>query len=157
MQNSISSCWLLQDIMAVSQRVLLAQPLSGITFALKTSRYLGLVGFSLAAWCEGVKLLQEISLAIHRDMFSALIRCWTCATVWWHLIPWEFFLNRSYPGSEHSGNEMSQFVRKESDSVVGGPGWAPQMSSLLLRFHKPRGAGEPLLVPALCLKDEDRF
>lgn len=21
------------------------------------------------------------------------IRCWTCAIVWWHMIPWEFFLN----------------------------------------------------------------
>lgn len=21
------------------------------------------------------------------------IRCWTYATVWWHMIPWEFFLN----------------------------------------------------------------
>lgn len=72
MQKSVSSCWLLQDIMAVSQSVLLTQPLSGITLALKTSRYLGLVGFSLAGWCEGVKLLQEISLLIHRDTFSTL-------------------------------------------------------------------------------------
>lgn len=122
--------------MAASQSVLLAQPLSGIIFALKTSRYLGLVGFSVAGWCEGVKLLQEISLLIHRDTFYALIRCWTCATVWWHLIPWEFFSSiEATAGSEHSGNEMSQFVRKELDLVAGSPVWAPQKSSLLLVFH----------------------
>lgn len=121
--------------MAVSQSVLLTQPLSGVTFALKASRYLGLVGFSPGGWCEGVKLLQEISLAIHRDTFSTLSDA--------GLVPWfggiwyhgSFSLIEATAGSEHSGKEMSQFVRKESDLVAGSPVWALQKSSLLLLFR----------------------